>query len=313
MQFLVEVELDELGHVLAEAVGSHVRSGERLFHDQFRGVDLEFLALGDHADHHGGAAVADHLVGLLRGLFESHRFEGVVGASVGEALNGRHGIFGRGVDGVSGPEGERLFEFGRARIDGDDLARASDGRAVYRGQANSATPNDDDGRPDFDLSGVDHRPETGHHRAANEGAAVEGHVVSHFHTGPFVDEHLLGVRPEVEELGERFAPDREPRRVSRGPPRLVAFTEHGASCGAVATDSAESGHTGDDMVAWREVGHSDPYGLDDARRFVAGHAGQFGGVVAVDKVQIGVANTDRTRADQDLTGFGIVDVDLFDG
>src|SRR5881296_2126750 len=88
--------------------------------------------------------------------------------------------------------------------------------------------------------------------AADEGRAVERHVVAHLHDRVLVDEHLLGVCGEVGELGDRRALPAELGRRVLGPDRPAA-AEVGAAGEAVLAVAAEDGQAGDDVVSRLEI------------------------------------------------------------
>ncbi len=59
--------------------------------------------------------------------------------------------------------------------------------------------------PGRTLAGVDHRAHAGGHAAADQGGAVERHVLADGDAGVLVDQHLLGEGREVQVLVHRPA------------------------------------------------------------------------------------------------------------
>ena len=77
--------------------------------------------------------------------------------------------------------------------------------------------------------------------------------------------------------------------------------------------AAEDREAGDDMVAGADIADIRADLLDDAGGFMAEHGGGGRGVVAVDIVEVRLADPDGRGADQHLAGTGIGDLDLLDG
>jgi hypothetical protein len=105
-----------------------------------------------------------------------------------------------GVDHVGGAELFGQLQLGGHAVDGDDPAGAGDGRAVDGGQAHAAAADHGHGLARTDAGGVDHRADAGHHRAADQGGAVEGHVLADGDAGVLVHQHHLGEGRQVQEL-----------------------------------------------------------------------------------------------------------------
>src|SRR5262249_56750133 len=170
---------------------------------------------------------------------------------------------------------------------------------------------DCDRRARLDTRGVEHGADAGGHAAADQGRAIERHVVADLHQTALVDQHLLGVRREVGELVDRRALPRELRRlVDRADGSALA--EVRASGQAVLTVAAEDREARDDVIARLEFRHVRADRVDDPRRLVAEDGGRRERIEAFDKVQIAVADTTRHCTHQHFARDGLGDVDVLD-
>ena len=198
-------------------------------------------------------------------------------------------------------------------IDGDDHARAGDSRALDRREADAAASENRDGRSGLDARGVEHGAHPGRDAASDERGAVQRHVVADLHQRVFMHQHLLGVRRKVGKLAHRLALERQPGLFALAPLRRRAV---GAAVGmarhAIVAVAAENRETGDDVVAGLHIVDGLAHFLDDSGGFMAQYGGGGKGVVAVDKVQVAVANTARDGAHQDFAIQRLVDLDVFD-
>ena len=106
-----------------------------------------------HADHDGGAALADHVVRLERGLGQTDDLERVVdAAAAGELLHLRDRVALAGVDEVGGAVLLGALALHLDRVDRDDPRRARDARALDDGLADTAATDDGDGRAGVHLA-----------------------------------------------------------------------------------------------------------------------------------------------------------------
>jgi len=94
----------------------------------------------------------------------------------------------------------REIEFPGLGIDGDDLARAGNSRALERRESDAATTDDDDTGARRNMDRVERGAEAGRDTATDERGAIKRHVLSNLHERSFGTEHLLGKRREVGEL-----------------------------------------------------------------------------------------------------------------
>ena len=206
-------------------------------------------------------------------------------------------------------EGELVLD----GVDGDDLARAGDPRALNGGEADAARAVDGDCRAGLDGGGVERCAGAGHHAAADQRGLVERHVVAHMDERVFVDERVLSVGGEVGELGDGLAVPGEAGVFVGAALHLGAAAQVGASAEAVFAVAAEDGEAHDHVVAGAEVLHQRADLGDDAGGFVSQNAGRLEGVEAVDEMEVGVADAGGGGLDQHLARAGVVDIDAFDG
>ena len=86
----------------------------------------------------------------------------------------------------------------------------------------------------------------------------------------------------------------------------------GAAGGAVAATATTGDETADHVVAHRDLGDPRPDRLHDPRALVSGHHGVARLQVAVDEVQVGVAEAGGDEPHVDLARAGLVDLQLAD-
>ncbi len=306
------VEVDVLRHVDLEAVRAHAAALDALLPQEHAALELELLTDRDHADHRRGAARADTLEGLLGGLLEADRLEGVLDATAGELADRLDRIALGGVHRVGCAELTRLRELLLEDVDGDDHPGARDARALDDGQADAAGAVHRHRRAGLDAGRVEHRADSGRHAAADQRAPVERHVVADFDEPVFVDQHFLGIGGQIRELIHRRAVPAELGRLLRCPdgPRLA---EVGPSGQAVAAVPAEDRQAGDHVIAGLELRHVLAHLLDDPGGLVAEDRGRGERIVAVDEVQVAVAHAARDRAHEHFAPDGLRDVDVLDG
>ena len=307
-----EIPLDVLRHVDAEPVRAHVGALELLLHEELEAVDLDALAERDHADHGGGAALAEHVERLLRGGREADRLERVVDAAAGELEHGADRIDRRRVDDVGRAERQREVALRRDAVDGDDAARADDRGGLDRVQPDAAAADHRDGLAGPDLRGVHHRADAGGHAAADERGLVERHVGPDLHEQVLVHEQLLGEARQVHELEHGLIAAPQPRRARRigGQAHLVAEVRPARE--AVAARAAEPADARDHVIAGLHVRDLRPDGLDDPGRLVPEDRGHGARVLALHEVEIGVAQTRRGRLHEDLVRADGADLHVVD-
>src|SRR2546427_5252191 len=129
-----------------------------------------------------------------------------------------------------------------------------------------------------------------------------------------VQQHALGVAADADELPEPLALLREPRGRRVGAGDDAADAEVWMAPETLGAVPAEAGQAGDDVVARPHGGHIGTDRLDDTGALVPQDDGAVEGeaAVAVDDVQVAVADTRRRRTDEDFTAPRLVDVDRFD-
>src|SRR3546814_9428190 len=74
-------------------------------------------------------------------------------------------------------EAFRLFKLAVDDVDGENLARAGDPRALDDRGADAAATEYRDARPGFDLRGVERRTDAGQDRAPDERGAIERNIL----------------------------------------------------------------------------------------------------------------------------------------
>jgi hypothetical protein len=141
---------------------------------------------------------------------------------------------------------------------------------------------------------------------------IERHLRRDLHQGVLVHEHLLGVAGDVGELVDRRAVHPQLGRLGLGVARRAVGTEVRLPGQALVALAAVDGEAGDHVVARLDVGHVRADRLDDTRGLVAEDGGRGEGVVAVDEVQVAVADAGADGADEHLVGERLVDLHLFD-
>ena len=182
---------------------------------------------------------------------------------------------------------------------------------VHRREPHPAATDDRDGGPRLHGRGVEDRPDPGGDPAADEGRAIEGHVLADLHQGVLVHDHLLGERGEVRELvdGPAVRGGQQPRGVLGG---LEHLAERHAPDEAVLALAAEDGEARDHVVAGLDVGDRVSHRLDHPRRLVPEDHRELVGVRAVHEVQIAVAHPGGRGAHEHLPRPRLRDRDLLD-
>ena len=113
-----------------------------------------------HADHHHGAALADHVEGLQRGLGKTDDLEHVVdaAATARQLLDLRDRVTLVGVDEVGGAGLLGRLALHLDRVDRDDTRRTGDAGALDDGLADAAAADDRDRGARVNLRRCTRRP-----------------------------------------------------------------------------------------------------------------------------------------------------------
>ncbi len=233
-------------------------------------------------------------------------------AAAGEVHDLLDRVAVRRIDHVGGPEHLGQVQLRADHVHGDDAAGAGDGRAVDRRQADPAAADHRHGFTSPHIGRLDHRADAGGHRAADQGGAVQGHVLAHGHAGVLVDQHLFGEGGQVEELVHAGRGLSQAGFVALGPLGVGADAQGHVPGQAVFAMAAIGRQAGDHVVARLHRSHFRPYLFDHASALVAQHGGQGIGIGAFVEMQVGVADPGGDGADQDLVRAGLVDLHVLD-
>ena len=228
----------------------------------------------------------EHSEGLFRGLAPADRLERVMDAAFRQFLHRRDGIALRGIDEVGRTERTSEFFLGRRHIDRDDAACAGDGRAVDGGEPDAATAYDRHSLAGTNLGGMDHRAYACDDRAADQGRAIERHVLADSDTGMLVDEHLLREGGEVQELRQRGAVPGETRRLVLVSLRIWRLAEAEMARQAMLTMAAIGRQARDHMIAGLHRADLRPHGLHDAGALVSQDRRQRVWIGSLDEMQV---------------------------
>src|SRR5262245_2469897 len=310
------VELEVAGNVRAEAVRAHPRGLHLALRANRHPGELDLRVGRQHAHDRRGAADRQALDSLTDERRVADRLEGVVHA--GAAREGAHGldrVVVLAVHDVGRPHPLGHLELRIEHVDPDDLGGAADARALHDREPDAAAAEHRDGLPRLEPGRPKRRADARKHAASHEGRAVQGQLGVDLHKRVLVEQHALGVARDPDELPERLAFLREPRRGGLGPGDDPADAEVWVAAQTLLAASAEAGEAGHHMVARPQRRHVRAHRLDDARALVAQDDGavQREAPHAVDDVQIRVAHTGRRGADEDLTSPRLVDLDRLDG
>src|SRR5262249_27933102 len=150
--------------------------------------------------------------------------------------------------------------------------------------------------------------------AAHERGAIQRQIVVDLHHGVFVEQHALGIATDAGERRDARSLLRQPRRRRFAARHRASDTHIGVPAEALGAASAEAGQTGHHVVAGAKRRHLIADGLDDSRSLVSEHdaAVERVAAVAVDHVQVAVADTRGDGADENLAAPRPIDVDRFD-
>ena len=183
-----------------------------------------------------------------------------------------------------GPELAGQIALGRDHVDGDDPPGTGNGRAIDRRQANAATADDRHGLARPHIGGVDGCTNPGHHRTADQGGAVEGHILTDRDAGVLMDQHEFGEGGQVQILHHRASGGGQTRLIIWATLSLGRHAERQVSGQAGLAVTAEGRKAGDDVVAHLHRTNFDPDRLNHAGTLVPQHGGQWVGVGAFHEV-----------------------------
>ena len=240
------------------------------------------------------------------------RLEGVVHAAAGQLLHRLHGVRVARVDGVGRAEVLRDAQLVLDHVDGNDLPRSGEPRALDDVEPDTTGADHGHRRARLDLRGVDRGAVTGHDRATDEGCDVEADVVRDLDEAGRCGEHVLGEPADVGHLRDGFIAERDGRVVAASTDGRGGVAEVGAA--GVAEGAVPAGlHEADDYaVAGLHGRHPNAHRFDDARDLVPEHGREPRGVGALDEVQVGVADTGGDDLHARLAGGGVVDAQVLD-
>ena len=180
-------------------------------------------------------------------------------------------------------------------------------------QAHAAAANHGHGAASLNAGAARDRAITRQHAAAQQRGQVQRHVVAHLHQRVLVHQHLLGEGRQVQVLVQVLAlPAQALGHAGQLLDGRVAAHAHVAA-DAVLAIAAEHRQAGHHVVTGLELGHAIAHGLDHACGLVAQDGGHRRGVLALDEVQVAVAQAGGLHAHQHLIAAWLVDLDIFDG
>src|SRR5262249_33594058 len=156
--------------------------------------------------------------------------------------------------------------------------------------------------------------DAGEDAAAHERGAVERQRGIDLHHRVLVQQHALGVAADADELTERLASLREPRRSGLRTCDDATDAEIRMSRQTLRTASAETGQARHHVIAGTQRGHVGTDSLDHTRALVAEDIGSIErkSPEAIDDVEVAVTDAGRRGADQDLAAPRLVDLHGFD-
>ena len=198
------------------------------------------------------------------------------------------------LDGRGRAEALRELELVWAHVHRDDLACTDDARGLDHGEPDAPAADDGDAGPWLDAGGPSHPSPAREHRAADQRSQVERHVLADRHRDRLGHDGMLGERGDGVEMAQVRPVEREPRgavrkRSRRGHPGalLAEVRPPGTAALALAARGHEREH---DVVAGSHALDAGPDLGHDAGRLVTDHERQRLRQVAVDDVQVAVAD-----------------------
>src|SRR5262249_23179718 len=149
-----------------------------------------------------------------------------------------------------------------------------------------------DGLPRLEPRRAQCSADPGEDAAAHERGAVERQRGIDLHHRVLVQQHALGVAADADELTERLAPLREPRRSGLRACDDATDTEIRMAGQTLRAASAETGQARYHVVAGPQRGHVGTDRLDDARALVAQDIGAIErkSSEAIDDVEVAVTD-----------------------
>src|SRR5438093_9808651 len=250
------------------------------------------------ADDHHSSAVPDHADGLCDRRGKAYYFERVIERPAGSRTSGCDGIAAARVDRVRRAELASPLELLWRDVDSDDPIGAGDTRALHDGQAHSAAADDRDARASADLRRVQCRAHSRHHAAGDQTRLVERNRARHRDGLSRMNDRAGSEGTGREDAGEMLAIARTADARLGGLLGLAQDRITASADRARATGDAPRDH---DPVIRPHGGHRASDLLDDAGAFVTeeDREGHAPAVRDLD-VEIGVADTARSQADEDL-------------
>ena len=225
------------------------------------------------AGGHGRAAARGDGISQLERRNRARHLKGDIDAIAGEASDFADGVVRAGVDRVTCAEFRREGELLVRKIDGDDLARASEPCAEHDAQAHAAQAHHRDRLARFDLGGVDDRADPGQHRAAEQSGQFKRQVGVDLDAG-FARHHCVGRKARdaeqvVHRLGVKGKPPLAGKQRSSGVGLRRRLAKRGTSRHAGVAVAAACDEHQHHVVADRKIGHPVADRLDNSRRLVA--------------------------------------------
>src|SRR5271163_983019 len=311
----LQIEIDVLRHVDAEAIGTHVAALQLALGEEHVAIELDLLPDRNHADDGRGAARLHRVESLFGGDLEPNRFKGIVDAATASQLFDFLDRVARGrVHRVRRAEPLCHREFALELVDRDDLPRTGDPGTLDCRETDATRTEYRDRRAGLDLGRAQHRADASGDAASDERRAIERDILAAFHDRVLMQQHLLAVGRNVEELVDGLALLREARlvvggalgrRFVRAPIRMPRH--------ALIAISTEHRQARDDVVAGLHVGDLLADFLDDAGRLVPEDRGCGIGIKPVDEMQVAVAHAAMRRLDENFAVLRLVDLDVLDG
>ena len=224
------------------------------------------------------------------------------------------GVSVGGEDAVGGTERLGEFELVGVEVDGDDPLGTGEGRTLDDVESDATHPDHGHRRPGLHPSGVDRRSDAGDHGAPEQRAEFERELSGHLGERVAMGEHRLAEPAEPGHLVHLGLAEADAgRAIGARLERLAVVAQEVPAGRALGALVAMDVQAPDDVVAWRELGDVAADRLDDASRLMAEQHGQLLGDLALDVVEIAVAQAARHRVDQDLVGADVGECDLADG
>ena len=192
VQASLHIQIDQMRHVGAEPVRAHGRALNLALTQESIAIQLDLLAKGHHAHDGGRAANRQHFERLLGSFLQAQAFDGMIDAALGQFHDPLNRIAVVGIDQIGRAQLRRQSQFRRVGIDRKDPARAGHMGAIDGGHANATATDHRDRLTKAHGGGIDGGAEAGDDAAADQGGAVQGHLVLDLHDGVFMYQHLFG-------------------------------------------------------------------------------------------------------------------------